>query len=133
MINLRKAINDVSGRYDLAIAEAKSDKVALVLLREKKRFLCRNDLFYLCKITGNEKIAENPEYYEPFCDEVSLMNWQVVRKGIHLANSEMLKLGDVTDNPDEDLKFVKRLYLCHRIFYKTTIISKVHSLQLLLN
>ena len=133
MINLRKAINDVSERYDLAIAEAKSDKVALVLLREKKRFLCRNDLFYLCKITGNDKIAENPEYYEPFCDEVSLMNWQVVRKGIQPKHPEMLKIEDVTDTPDEDLKFVQRLYLAYRTFYKTTIISKVHSLQLLLN
>lgn len=133
MIKLRQVIENRVLKFDEAIKSAKSDNVALELLRDKKRFLCQNDLFYLCCLTGNEKIAQYPEYYIPFCDEVSLMNWKVVHLGMHKPNMYMLKVDDVTDSPDKDLDFMQRLYLCYRTFYKTTIITKIHSLQLLLN
>jgi len=133
MINLRQAINKKIKLWDEAIASATHEKVALKLLRDKKRWLCRNDLYYLCCLVGCDEIKKYPEVYQPFCDEVSLMNWNVLRLGIHKENEDLLKIEEVTDNPDLDLKDVERLYLCHRVFYKTTIVTKVHSLQLLLN
>ncbi|MDI6732336.1 MAG: hypothetical protein QME16_00185 [Planctomycetota bacterium] len=56
------------------------------------------------------------------------MNWQVVRLGLHPPSEFML-----TPEETEFDERIQRLYLCHRGFYKTTIVIKVHSLQLLLN
>lgn len=131
MLKLRQSIEAYSQRFNNAIREANDEVVARQLFLDKKRWLCKNDLYYLCCITGNEKIAMYPEFYKSFCDEVSLMNWQVVRLGIQKPNSDMLKFEEVTDNLDDLV--MQRLYLCYRTFYKTTIITKVHSLQLLLN
>ena len=127
----RQAINNRVQRFNEAIKEAKSENVALELLRDKKRFLAQNDLFWLCCFVGNSEIAKYPEYYRPFCDEVSLMNWKVISLGIHKPNQYLLPIDEATNL--EDLNFMQRLYLCYRTFYKTTIITKVHSLQLLLN
>jgi hypothetical protein len=126
---LRSAINTVSASYDRVIKSASSEKVALLLLREKKRWLCRNDLFYLCGVTGNTRISQMPEIFQPFCDEVSLMNWEVVRCGLHPKSEEMVRVQDV----DSDEIARQRMYLCYRAFFKSTIVTKVHSLQLLLN
>ena len=133
MFKLRQAIDNKVLKFNEAIKSAKSENVALELLRDKKRFLCQNDLFYLCCLTKNDEIAKYLEYYQPFCDEVSLMNWKIVSLGMHKANMYMLPVAEVTDTPDTDLNFMQRLYLCYRTFYKTTIITKIHSLQLLLN
>jgi len=133
MLKLREIINTKVEQFNEAIKSAKSDNVALELLRDKKRFLCQNDLFYLCCLTKNDEIAKYPEYYQPFCDEVSLMNWKIVSLGMHKPNMYMLPINEITDNPKKDLDFMQRLYLCYRTFYKTTIITKIHSLQLLLN
>jgi len=133
MIKLREAIEAKKLQFDQAITEAKSDNVALELLRDKKRFLCQNDLYYLCCLTGNNKIAQYPDYYRPFCDMVSLMNWKILQLGIQPQNPYQLSIEEITDNVDEDLKYLQRLILCYRAFYKTTIVSKVHSLQLILN
>jgi hypothetical protein len=133
MLKLREAIETKCLKFDEAIRSASTDNVALELLRDKRRFLCQNDLFYLCCFTGNAQIAKYPDYYRPFCDEVSLMNWRVVHLGMHKLNPYMLKVDEITDDPDKDLGFMQRLYLCYRTFYKTTIITKIHSLQLLLN
>lgn len=129
MNKLRSSINRVSAAYDRAIKTATSDKVAVLLLREKKRWLCRNDLFYLCGLTGNHKIWELPSIFQPFCDEVSLMNWEVVRCNLHPASDGMLPLSSV----DVSEISRQRIYLCYRAFFKSTIVTKVHSLQLLLN
>ncbi|MEK7140315.1 MAG: hypothetical protein AAB815_00865 [Patescibacteria group bacterium] len=128
MSKLRESINAKVRLFDRAIKSASSDRIAIELLREKKRWLCRNDLFYLCCLTGNHEIRKLASVFEPFCDEVSLMNWNIVRLGIQPANKDMLSIFDVGDEFDN-----QRLYICHRGYYKTTIVTKVHSLQLLLN
>jgi len=127
---LRETIEKKIKIWDEMISSATYDKVALRLLRDKKRWLCRNDLFYLCCLVGCKEIEKYPEIYKPFCDEVSLQNWNVVKLGIHEPNSDLLKIDDVADLEEFVLE---RMYLCHRVFYKTTIVTKVHSLQLLLN
>ena len=99
-------------------------------MNEYKRWLARNDLWYLTLITGHDKIADH-SFYRDFCDEVSLMNWEVVKIGIVSYSRGMLSVEEVVDD-SKDL-VLQRLYLCYRTFYKTTIITKVHSLQLLLN
>jgi hypothetical protein len=133
MIKLREAIEKKKLEFDDAIRGASTDNVALELLRDKRRFLCQNDLFYLCGLTGNDKITQYPDYYQPFCDEVSLMNWKIVRLGMHKPDMYMLPIEAVSDDPAKDFEAMQRLYLCYRTFYKTTIVTKVHSLQLLLN
>lgn len=133
MLKLRQSIDAKVLKFNEAIKSAKSERVALELLRDKRRFLARNDLFWLCCFVGNAEIAKYPEYYQPFCDEVSLLNWKVVQLGTHKPLDLMLPINEVTDNTEEDLSFLQRLYLCYRTFYKTTIITKVHSLQLILN
>lgn len=130
MTKLRQAINDKVRSFDRAIKAASSDKIALALIREKKRWLCRNDLFYLCYLTGNHEIKKLPSVFQGFCDEVSLMNWRIVQLGIHSPSENMLSIDSIGMPDDYNMQ---RLYLCHRAFYKTTIVTKVHSLQLLLN
>ena len=132
MLKLRQSIEAKVKRYDEAIRLAHSDKVALTLLREKKRWLCRNDLLYLCCLTGHTKIGEMKDIFQPFCDEVSLMNWKILDVGMFKKGEYQLSVEQVTDTPDKDL-FMERLYLCYRGFFKTTIVTKVHVLQLLLN
>ena len=132
MLKLRQSINAKITKYDEYIRVAKSEKVAEIVLRDKRRWLCRNDLFYLCCLMGNEEIKKYPEIYQPFCEEVSLMNWLLVREKRMLPSEDMLAVNDVTDDADNDL-WMQRLFLAYRTFYKTTIISKVHSLQLMLN
>lgn len=132
MIKLRDSIKLVCRLYDEAIGKASKEEVAIEILREKRRWMCRNDLFYLCKVTGNDKIVELPSIFEPFCDDVSLMNWAIVHYGMFGGSEGMLKVDEVTNDPYTDLYF-ERMYLCYRAFYKTTIVTKVHSLQLLLN
>ena len=129
MTILRQSIEAKVKKWDEVIRIAKSEKVAMELFREKRRWLCLNDLYYLCCITGNEEIKRLGEVFRDFCDEVSLMNWQVVRLGIHKPSDLMLTQEEagLTDTQ------IQRLYLCHRGFYKTTIVTKAHSLQLLLN
>lgn len=129
MLKIRESINKRRNAFDKAIRSASTDRVALALLRDKKRWLCRNDLFYLCAITGNHKIAALPSIFEQFCDEVSLMNWEIVRCGLHPASEGMLAVDEVDS---EDISR-QRIYLCYRAFFKSTIVTKVHSLQLLLN
>lgn len=131
MIYLRELINKKIEQFDQEIAGASTEKVALAIVRMKRRWLCRNDLYYLTCLCGNEEIAKYPEIYQPFCDEVSLMTYQVARLGIHKTNDDLLLYNLVADN--EDFKLIERMYLCHRVFFKTTIVTKTHSLQLLIN
>ena len=137
MLKLRQSINETLKKWDDEIdsqaREGKSDNFLLALIRARNRWRCRNDLLYLCEIVGQDKVVSIPRYYEPFCDEVSLMNWQVLRLGLHPPNEDILPIENVTDNPEKDLERLQRLYLCFRTFWKTTIISKVHSIQLLIN
>ena len=133
MLKLRESINKYSARFDDAIRQASTDKVAVELLREKKRWLCKNDLFYLACLVGNEKIAQWKDLYQPFCDEVSLLTWRVVDLNLCKAPEGLLKIDEVTDDWKNDLGFYKRLFICYRTFFKTTVVTKVHSLQLLLN
>src|SRR3990167_6235186 len=102
---LRNLINEKRINYEKAIAGASTEKVSLLLLREMKRWLCRNDLFYLCCLTGNDKIAKYKDFYEPFCDEVSLMNYQIVKLKIHKPSEGMLPLEKL-----EEKLVLQRLY-----------------------
>jgi len=60
------------------------------------------------------------------------MNWNIVHKGVLPKHPDMLDVSEVTDNPDEDFNN-ERLFLLFRSAFKTTIITKLHSVQLLLN
>src|SRR3990167_11370798 len=90
MTILRQSIEEKVKKWDEVIRVAKSEKVALALFREKKRWLCRNDLFYLCCLTGNEEIKRLGNIFRDFCDEVSMQSWQAVRLGIHEPSEDML-------------------------------------------
>jgi len=133
MLKLRQAIEAKKKQFDLEIANTKSPKAAGVVLRLKKRWLCHNDLIYLASITRHKKIIEYEACYRDFCDEVSLMNWVIVKNHIQDKHPDMMTIEEISDNPIEDLKHLQRLYLAYRAFYKTTIVTKLHSLQLLLN
>lgn len=130
MIKIRDSIRAKVKSFDWAIKQASNDAVALTLQREKKRWLCRNDLFFLTCVTGHDKICQWKEIYQPFCDEVSLMTWKVVREKIQESSEDMLHWREVADT--DDFCF-QRLYLCYRAFYKTTVVTICHSMQLLLN
>jgi len=134
MIRLRESIEKKDAwfqRMGERAHQAGDEESVLKIDKWRERWRCQNDLFYLCSITGNKEVIKYPEYYIPFCDEVSLQTWQVVRLGIDEGHSDLLPLDEVAD--EEDFEFMQRMYLCYRTFYKTTIISKVHSLQLMLN
>ena len=129
MTVLRENIEKYSKRFDDEIRMAKSDKAAVEALREKKRWLCRNDLFYLCCMTGNFDIQKLESIFKDFCDEVRMMNWLIVDLDIQPPSVNMLSFKEA----GYERGLTQRLYLCHRTFFKTTILTKVHSLQLLLN
>jgi len=67
-MKLRQSIEKRVYEFNDRIRKAKSERVALQLLRDKKRWLCRNDLFYLACLTGNDKIQKWESFYRPFCD-----------------------------------------------------------------
>ena len=82
MLKLRQAIETKVSQFNEAIKSAKSENVALELLRDKKRFLCQNDLFYLCCLTQNYEIAKPKVYYFEGID------------GIHKALEQVLEEAD---------------------------------------
>jgi hypothetical protein len=129
-IYLRDRIKAEVAAFDEVILKAKSDNVAKELIRDKKRWLLRNDLFFLSCVTGHEKICEYKEVYQPFCDKVSLQTWQVLRLEMHEANGDLLKPEDVASEEEWD---IQRLVLAYRAFYKTTIVTICHTAQLLVN
>src|SRR3990167_555225 len=94
-MSLRESIQRRSYEYRKAIATASTDVVAKELFRDYKRFLCRNDLFYLMCVTGHEKIGLLKGVYQPFCNEASLMCWNVVKLGIQPASDGMLGVNEV--------------------------------------
>lgn len=136
--SINKHLEDWNARIQEAQTLGKSEEYLLGLNRLKNRWQARNDLYFLCKVCGQDKITD-PRwryYYEPFCDEVSLMNWQIIKLGLHPPSGDegvpnMLEIDEVVDDIRE--LSMQRLYLAFRTFWKTTIISKIHSLQLLLN
>src|SRR3989304_2462160 len=89
MTKLRQSIEAKVKKWDKVIRIAKSEKVALALFREKRRWLCQNDLFYLCCLTGNEEIKRLGNIFKDFCDEVSMLNWQVTRLGIYKSSENI--------------------------------------------
>lgn len=130
MLKLRNSINTIRLRYENAIREAKGEAVAEELFIDMKRWLCRNDLYYLGKITGHSKFID--PFHKDLCDKVSLMNWQIVRLGIMPPSQDMLKIEDVVSDISE-LGKLQRLFLLFRSAFKTTIVTKLHTAQLLLN
>ena len=130
MTKLRQAIESKSKLFDEAIAKAPSDKVALMLLRDKKRWMCQNDLYYLGILTKHTKFIEY--FHKPFCDKVSLINWQLVNKGVFPQPEGLLSVNEVVGDPKE-LGKTRRLFLKFRSSFKSTIVTKLSIVQLLLN
>lgn len=124
-MKLRQTINEQCNDFLKVILDCKTKGARNKFTILYKRWLCRNDLFFLTCITGHEKIAQWGDFYRPFCDDVSLMNWKVVELGIQPKSEMMPEI-------DDELS-MQRLYLRYRGYYKTTIVTIVHSLQLLLN
>ena len=123
---LRDLINKRIKVFQEVICDCKTKGARSYYLKEYKRWLCRNDLFFLTCVTGHEKIAEWGDFYKPFCDEVSLMNWKVTELKIHVPSEMMLP------HPGIEIP-MQRLYLRYRGYYKTTIVTICHTAQLLLN
>lgn len=124
-MKLREAINNTSLELLKVIRDCKTKGARRHYTIMYKRWLCRNDLFFLTCITGHEKIAQWGDFYRPFCDDVSLMNWKVVELKIHPPSELMPRI--------EEEFSMQRLYLRYRGYYKTTIVTICHSAQLLLN
>ena len=135
---LRDIISVVCKKYDTAIRSAKSNRVALALLRDKKRYLCHYDLFYLGRITGHTfwKPGDIKGFVDPFhkdiCDKVSLLSWQLVEYNL-FPKPQFPNIPSMPDLTGYPLGKKRRLFLCFRSAYKTTIVSKLGILQLLLN
>lgn len=130
MTKLRKAITGRILEFDEVIASASNAVVGAKLVRDKKRWLCRNDLFFLGQVTGHTKFID--PFHRDLCEKVSLMNWQIVNLGIMPPSEDMLGINEVVDKTDE-LGKLQRLFLLFRSAFKTTIITKLHTAQLLLN
>jgi len=126
MIKLREAIDRKVQLWDNAIRQASNENVGIRLLRDKKRWLCRNDLYFLAQFTGHDKLIEH--FHKPFCDHVSLMNWRVVNLGMMPPSEGMLRVDEV-----DELGKYQRLFLYFRSAFKTTIDITLHTIQLLLN
>jgi len=141
MIKLRDSIDKMVLRFDKEIAQARSRKVAHHINRLKKRWLCKNDLWYLSEITNHLvwKKSDPPmtkgfvEYFhKPFCEKVSFMNWKVVVLGLFPKPEDLLDVSSVVDDVSE-LGKNRRLFLKFRSAYKSTVVTKLGTLQLLLN
>lgn len=130
MIKLRQTIEEKVKKWDIAIGSASSEKIGLRLLRDKERWLCRNDLYYLATFTGHNKLIKR--FHKPLCDSISLVNWKLVHLGIMPASENMLKNEEVVDSPEE-LGSNQRLFLLFRSAFKTTLDITLHTIQLLLN
>ena len=138
MLKLRQAIENRKKEFDEAVRKASDEKVARELFDDRERFLCRNDLFYLACLLGYEMWQPNQikgfviPFHRDFCDKVSLLNWQVIRYNIFPLSLDMLSLEEVCDDISE-LGKPRRLFLMFRSSYKSTIVTKLHTIQLLLN
>ena len=138
MTKLRAAIDKKVEWYNSLIVQAKSDKAGALLLREKKRWLCRNDLYYLGLTCGYKEWKPGmsagfvEHFHKQFCEEVSLLNWKLVQLGMFAPSEDMLKPGEVVGSYNE-LGKNRRLFEKFRSAYKSTIVTKLHILQLLLN
>lgn len=130
MIKLRQAIENKSQLFDKKFLEAKNNVQAALILREKKRWLCKNDLYFLGTLTGHSKFIEH--FHKSFCDKVSLINWQVINKGLFKQPEDLLTIDEVVDNVSE-LGKSRRLFLKFRSAFKSTIVTKISIVQLLLN
>jgi len=129
-MKLRQSIQTKIELFDYYIRSAKKDAVGKQLLRDKKRWLCQNDLYYLGLLTGHNKFID--PFHKNLCDKVSLMNWRIVEMGIMPKPMDMLGINQVVDN-EKELGKLQRLFLLFRSAFKTTIITKLHTVQLLLN
>lgn len=128
-MKLRQSIETKSKIWEKKIAQA-NQEAGLLLTRDYLRWKCRNDLFFLGKFTGHNLLLD--PFHREMCETVSLMNWQLVRYGIMPAHPDMLRIEDVVDNPAE-LGKPQRLFLYFRSAFKTTIVTSLHTIQLLLN
>lgn len=138
MLKLRNTINKWVKEWDEKILAASSDEEVVKLNTYKERWLCQNDLFYLGLLTGHILWTKGQvkgfvvPFHRDFCDKVSLMNWQIVHKGLMSQPENMLEVKDVVDEPEE-LGKTRRLFLYFRSAYKSTVVTKLHTIQLLLN
>jgi len=99
--------------------------------KEHIRWLLRNDLWFLAKATGHTLLVER--FHRPLCEWTSFQNWQVVRYLNFTPSRGMPEPGEVLDPEDEAWEQVQRVWLLFRAAFKTTLITKLHTVQLLLN
>ena len=142
MLKLRQSIETKREFFDKAIYLAKSENkpesVQKHILMDKKRWLCRNDLYALGLITGHLEWKKGmikgfvKRFHQPFCDIVSLLNWKIISVGLMPKHPDMLEVNDVVDDVKE-LGKNRRLFIKFRSAYKSTIVTKLHIIQLLLN
>jgi hypothetical protein len=140
LIKLRQSIDEEVLRWNRIIASASNSRVGGMLVRDRNRWLCRNDLYYLGLMTGHiewdgaagKSMGFVKRFHQPFCDVVSLMNWQVVGHGFFAPSDDLLPIDRVVDDAAE-LGKARRLFLKFRSAYKSTIVTKLHIIQLLLN
>lgn len=141
---LRESVRSRLDAFDGLCYRASTEQNRRHYIRMKMRWRSRNDLFWLTSQLGESfsEIVKYPGFYEPFCDEVSLMNQKLVFHNLHrpsmeflqgkaLALTEMLLPDEVADK--EEMTRLQRLYLCFRTFWKSSIITKLHTLQMILN
>lgn len=127
-MTLREYIEDKKTKFNEALGKAPDKWVASRIIRDREKWLCRNDLWHLCCKTGHLEIEKYKEFYQPLCDLVSQMNWVIVKRGLQQPSYNMVPVETALSNDTN-----KRLFLWFRTAFKTTIIVKVHTLQLLLN
>jgi len=118
-------------------------------IRLKNRWRARNDLFWLAGQLGESfsRIARYQEFYEPFCDEVQLMNQKLLyhnlmvpsvdsNQGNNFPVTEMLLPGEIYEDngwTKDEMQKIQRLYLGFRTLWKSSIITKLHTIQLIIN
>lgn len=126
MTKIRQSIEGQVQRLHDAINVAKSKNLKDELAYKRIRWLCMNDLYFLARFTGHDKLIV--PFHRDLCDRVSLMNWVIVKRGIMPPSEFMLTVDEVDPLPKQ-----KRLYLDFRSALKTTIVTTCHTIQLLLN
>lgn len=138
MLRLREAIERRKKIFEDAAARSSTDKIGLQILRERNRFLCRNDLYYLGQVCGFTEWEPGKvagfvrRFHRDFCDSVSLLNWKLISLGMFPPSQDMVKLSEIADDI-KDLGKNRRMYEKFRSAYKSTIVTKLGAIQLLLN
>lgn len=128
---LRQTIADKVFLFEREIEKMQDPELKAGLKKERDRWIFRNDLWALAKVTGHDLFVEH--FHRGWCEWVSLQNWQVGRFLSFPIPVGMPEPDQVLESSHPAWEEIHRLWLLFRGAFKTTIISKIHTLQLLLN